>query len=139
MGRLLVSKDLFRKTERQWNMLWWILYSLYLYSSIWTGPSQKFSICGSSLQEFPNCVSTFQEFPICCSTFQEFPICGSTFQEFLICGSTFQEFPICGQHISGIPDLRLALFGKLLRKLRFLGMFSTSMNQFLGSNSSSIS
>ena len=47
--------------------------------------------------------------------------------------------PELGWPISGIPDLRLALFRKLFRKLRFLGMFSTSMNQFLASNSSSIS
>ena len=56
----------------------------------------------------------------------------------------FSKWPISGipdlgWPISGIPDLRLALFRKLFRKLRFLGMFSTSRNQFLASSSSSIS
>ena len=61
-----------------------------------------------------NCGNTFQEFLIWAGPFRDFMNCGGTFQEFLIWGWPFQ---------------------KLFSKPRFFGMFFTSMNQFLASNS----
>ena len=79
--------------------------------------------------------NTFQKFLIWAATFRKFSICGSSFQEFLIWGWHISGILDLRWHISGIPDLRLALLWKLFRKLRFFGMFWTSMNQFLASNS----
>ena len=80
---------------------------------------------GNTFQEFLNWAGSFREFSIWGSSIQEFLNWAGPFREFLIWGGTFQEFLIWGW-----PS-----YENFLENCVFFGMFWTSMNQFLASNS----